>query len=491
MFNFTRHRLQRSWKAWMCCLLLGHFGLSASGPGLFANVSEAAGVNADGLHHAVAIGDFDRDGREDIYVGTKFAPNRLFRNLGGMEFEEVAVPAGVADDGTTNAVLWADFNNDGWLDLITGNYLDPNRLYLNNGDGTFTDATDDWNAGNAGPCRSLHAADIDGDGWLDLYVVNINSHNAMLRNLEGAGFENVTFPSGTVDTGIGMGALFFDSDNDGDVDLYVTHDGNQVNKFFATTAKAASRKTPRRGVGLPRQLHGRRRADINHDGWMDLYITDLYPSELFLNNGDGTYTAIGEAAGVDDSGMTWGCIFFDYDHDAESDLYIVNDYAFAPTSNRLYRGLGDTTFAWVSEGDVVLEHDHSDYGLAAGDLDGDGDWDLAIATSGSPTQPGFQILENLNSSGHYIGFRLEGTTSNRSAIGARIEVHSMAKSATTKSIAAKSTAVPVRSTSMSVWALQPAWTPLWCAGPPGNTRRTGHLPQTASMRCWSRVQNLG
>ena len=76
----------------MCCLLLGHFGLSASGQGLFANVSEAAGVNADGLHHAVAIGDFDRDGREDIYVGTKFAPNRLFRNLGGMEFEEVAVP---------------------------------------------------------------------------------------------------------------------------------------------------------------------------------------------------------------------------------------------------------------------------------------------------------------------------------------------------------------------------------------------------------------
>ena len=145
MLNFTRHRLLRAWKAWMCYLLIGHLGQSASGQGLFANVSEAAGVNADGLHHAVAIGDFDRDGREDIYVGTKFAPNRLFRNLGNMQFEEVAVPAGVADDGTTNAVLWADFNNDGWLDLYTGNYLDPNRLYLNNGDGTFTDATDAWN----------------------------------------------------------------------------------------------------------------------------------------------------------------------------------------------------------------------------------------------------------------------------------------------------------------------------------------------------------
>ena len=375
---------------------------------------------------------------------------------------------------------------------ITGNYLDPNRLYLNNGDGTFTDATDAWNAGNAGPCRSLHAADIDGDGWLDLYVVNINSHNAMLRNLEGTGFQNVTFPSGTVDTGIGMGALFFDSDNDGDVDLYVTHDGNQVNKFFRNNGQGSFTQDAA-GVGLDYQGNcmGVDAADINHDGWMDLYITDLYPSELFLNNGDGTYTAIGEAAGVDDSGMTWGCIFFDYDHDAQSDLYIVNDYAFAPTSNRLYRGLGDTTFAWVSEGDAVLEHDHSDYGLAAGDLDGDGDWDLAIATSGSPTQPGFQVLENLNSTVISSASDSRAPPLTDRPLARALRSTSMAKSAMTKSIAAKGTAVPVRSTSMSVWALQPASTPSSCAGPLVNTPPTDRLLPTASMRCWNRVPNRG
>ena len=402
----------------MCC------AQSVLGQELFSNTSESAGVAVDGLHHGVAIGDFDRDGREDIYVGTKFAPNSLFRNLGNMQFEEVAVPAGVADAGTTNAVLWADFNNDGWLDLITGNYLTANRLFLNNGNGTFEDVTEAWNAGNEGPCRSLHAADIDRDGWLDLYVVNINSHNAMLRNIEGTGFQNITFPSGTVDTGIGMGALFFDADNDGDVDLYATHDGNQVNKFFRNNGQGGfTQEAASVGLDYQGNCMGVDAADINHDGWMDLYITDLYPSELFLNNGDGTFTAIAEEAGVNDSGMTWGCIFFDYNHDSETDLYIVNDYAFAPTPNRLYQGLGDTTFAWVSEGDAVLEHDHSDYGLASGDLDGDGDLDLAIATTGSATQPGFQILENLNSTGHFIGFQLEGTSSNRSAVGARVEVH--------------------------------------------------------------------
>lgn len=398
--------------------------LASQSQGLFTNASESAGVNADGIHHSVAVGDFDRDGREDIYVGTKFAPNKLFRNLGNMQFEEVSVPAGVADPGTTNAVIWGDFNNDGWLDLVTGNYLQANRFYLNRGDGTFDDVTDAWGVGNEGPCRGLHAADFNQDGWLDLYVVNINSHNAMYQNLDGQGFQNVTFPTGTIDTGIGMGALFFDSDNDGDVDLYLTHDGNQTNKYYRNNGNGTfTEQASVVGLDYQGNCMGIEAADINHDGWLDLYITDLYPSELFLNNGDGTYTAIAEAAGVDDSGMTWGCTFFDYDHDSEWDLYIVNDYQFAPTSNRLYRGLGDSTFAWVSEGDSVLEHDFADYGLATGDLDADGDLDLAIATSGSSTQPGFQVLQNQNESGHSIRFNLEGTVSNRDAIGARLTLY--------------------------------------------------------------------
>jgi len=118
--NFVRERLRcRAASAVAVAVLSGPLQAQT----LFSNASESAGVAIDGLHHSVAIGDFDRDGREDIYVGTKFAPNALFRNKGGMQFEEVSIPAGVDDDGTTNATLWGDFNNDGWLDLVTGNYL--------------------------------------------------------------------------------------------------------------------------------------------------------------------------------------------------------------------------------------------------------------------------------------------------------------------------------------------------------------------------------
>ena len=411
---------------WLClCFFLGtNLLLRAQDPVLFINASSSANVNELGLHHAAAVADFDGDGWEDIYVATKQGANRLFRNTGSMVFDEVAESAGVDDIGNSNAALWADFNNDGWPDLAVGNYLDSNRLFLNNGNGTFTDATDDYNFGNEGPCRSLHAADYDGDGWIDVYVVNMNSHNAMYRNLSGQTFQNVTFASGTVDTGIGMGCVFFDSDNDGDQDLYVTHDGNQVNKFFENNGDGTfSENAVDVGLDYQGNCMGVDVADINHDGWLDLYITDLYPSELFLNNGDGTFTAIAESAGVDDSGMTWGCVWFDYDLDSEWDLYIVNDYAFAPTSNRLYHGNGDLTFDLVSEGDPVLEHNYSDYGLAQGDFDRDGDLDLAIATTGSSVQPGFQILKNQNQSGHFIQFELEGTVSNRSAIGARVSIH--------------------------------------------------------------------
>ncbi len=391
---------------------------------LFEDISEASGINLQGLHHATAIGDYDRDGLQDIYLGTKLSSNRLFRNLGNMEFQEVSAAAGVDDSGNTQAGIWGDFNNDGYLDLVSGNYLQANKIYQNNGDGTFSDITTSMGIGNMGPCRSLHAADYDQDGWLDLYIVNINSQNVMWRNTEGTGFQNTTFPSGTMDTGIGMGSLFFDADNDGDVDLYLTHDGNQVNRFYRNNGDGTfSEATAEVGLDYQGNCMGVDAADINHDGWMDLYITDLYPSELFLNDGDGTFTAIGEYSGVNDVGMTWGCAWFDYNNDSETDLYIVNDFAFAAYPNLLYRGLGDLQFEITSTGIEAIEHPFQDYGLAQGDLDGDGDLDLAIATSGSSTQPGFTILENTNTTGHAFHVRLEGTTSNRDAIGARVSTY--------------------------------------------------------------------
>lgn len=399
-------------------------GLYAQDTALFHNISEASGINYDGFHHAVGIADYDGDGWEDLYVGTRFGNNLLFRNLGNMEFEEVSEFAGVDDPSTTQAVIWGDFNNDGAPDIFAGNYLESNSLFINNGNGTFTDATASWNVGNTGPCRSLHAADFDQDGWLDVYVVNMNSQNILWRNTGQEEFINATFSAGTTDSGIGMGSLFFDADNDGDQDLYLTHDGNQTNKYFRNDGDGTFTEMAN-AVGLAYQGNcmGVDAADVNHDGWLDLYITDLYPSAFFLNNGDGTFTEEAEALGINDIGMTWGMTWFDYDLDSEWDLYIANDYSFGPAPNILYHGLGNLDFEIVSEGDSILEHPFADYGMAHADFDRDGDLDLAIATSGSPVQPGLQLLENKNSSGHFVQFELEGTLSNRDAIGSRMTIY--------------------------------------------------------------------
>ncbi len=393
-------------------------------PAAFVDVSDAMGLFPAGSHHAVAVADFDGDGWEDIYVGTTGGPNQLYWNQQGTGFVELAAEAGVADGGNTMAAVWADFDNDGDPDLATGNSNSPNRFYRNNGNGTFTDLTAAWGLGSVASCRSLNAADYDRDGWIDLYVTNLGSQNILWRNLQGNGFQNVTQSSGALDVQIGMGTIFFDYDNDGDADLYLTHDANQPNKLYRNNGNGTfTHQAVQAGLAYAGNCMGVDVADINHDGWLDVYITDLYPSELFLSDGDGTFTAVGPAAGVDDVGMTWGCAWFDYDQDSEWDLYIVNDYLFSPFLNLLYRGRGDGTFEVTSSGNPALEHPYSDYGLAQLDFDRDGDRDLVIATSGSGSQPGVTLLRNDAATGNQIVFKLEGTLSNRDAVGARVSCH--------------------------------------------------------------------
>ena len=191
--------------------------------------SVQAGLAGDYLNHTASVADYDLDGDLDVYIGSRLAPNTLYRNEGNAEF--VAVPAGVEDEGFTMASLFFDYDNDGDPDLFSCNTGDANRFWRNDG-GAFTDITDDLGLGSEGQCRSVHAADVNLDGWLDLYVVNMNEANEFWMSDGEGGFTDGYFASGATDNLIGMGALFLDIENDGDLDLYLTHDGNQANKLY-------------------------------------------------------------------------------------------------------------------------------------------------------------------------------------------------------------------------------------------------------------------
>lgn len=393
--------------------------LSAQPP--FSDGSTAAGIGHPGRNYGVAFGDFDGDGGEDIYISRHNAPNLLYRAVGQGRFEEVAQAAGVAHAGTTTVSTFADIDNDGDLDLYLGNRDEDNILYRNNGDGTFTDISAVAGVNSGFRTRAVLFGDVDRDGWVDLYVANMNAPNFLYHNNADGTFTNIIEQANAQDYGVAMGSLFFDYDNDGDLDLYLTHDANQPNILYRNDGSGHFENTSAySGANIAAQGMGVDFADVNNDGYFDLYITNLYSNELLLNDGDGTFSLATAQAGVGDLGMGWGTVFLDYDNDGWTDLYAVNDYYFAPFYNVLYRNTGGGTFEAVGAGSPV-ESPLAGYGVAAGDVNADGFPDLVLANAGS--NDGNQLLLNMaQGNNHFVKVQLEGTLSNRSAIGARVVV---------------------------------------------------------------------
>lgn len=393
----------------------------------FTDQSGSAGLLGDYLNHTLSVADYDLDGDLDVYVGSRLAPNTLYRNEGNETF--VPVEAGVEDESFTMASLFFDYDNDGDPDLLSCNAGDANRFWRNDG-GVFTDITDDLGIGTDAQCRSAHAADVNMDGHLDLYVVNMNMANEMWLSDGEGGFTDGYASSGTADNLIGMGALFIDIENDGDLDLYLTHDANQANKLYINDGTGVfDEQAAEWGLNLQSQGMGVDAADLNHDGYMDLFVSNNLPNDLFLNPGPqpasgpmATFVNITETAGVGDSGMGWGTVFIDHDHDGEKDLYVANEYFFSPYPNLLYHNNGDLTFTDVAEG-TVLESPYSGYATVVADFDGNGTEDLLVANTLTGSNPGCQLFLNDDTEHHWVGFELEGVVSPRDAAGARVVVH--------------------------------------------------------------------
>lgn len=386
----------------------------------FVDVTTGVDLFAFGGVQGIAVGDYNNDGFDDFYVSADIGRNKLFRNNGDGTFTEVAESLGLDIAAKSKSAIWGDINNDGYLDLYLANLTSSDQLFLNQGDGSFRDITSQAGIENWENPSSVNMADVNNDGYLDIYVSNLAAENILYLNKQDLSFQNYTQQSGATDTGSSMGSIFFDYDKDGDQDLFLTHDHaepsilyqNDGTGHFTEVSEAASADVQGLGMGVDI-------GDINQDGYSDIYITNLFKNTLLLNKGDGTFENISASAGIEDYGMGWGTTFVDFDRDGWVDIYVANDSEFSPYPNVLYRNQGDNTFVAVEQQKDISSNAQS-YAAVCLDYQLDGQLDMAVANRGAEDH--FQLFENANRSGNWIGLKLRGVQSNQDAIGSKLRI---------------------------------------------------------------------
>ncbi len=377
-------------------------------PGLYAHFDYTAGG---------AVGDFDNDGWQDVYVvtgGVGGIPDRLFMNNGDGTFTDDAAAWGLTDVHSGKGVSVADFNNDGWQDIYVtsaGPVFDDDtgqhRLYKNNGDGTFTNiaaaAGVNFTSTSSEDGFGSAWADYDLDGDLDMFVggfENNNEGNVLFRNNGDETFTNVTvdaelFPNPLTPDHRGFAPRFMDVDGDRYPELLLVSDfGTSI--YWKNDGDGTFTKwTTESGMGEEENGMGQCIGDFNRDGLMDWYVCSIYrPSigwtgnKLYLTQPDATYTEISNSAGVHDGGYGWASIGLDMDHDGWTDIVETNGGNGALFSNEqsyLWLNNGDNTFDEVAVA-TGFDNDEQGRGMVALDYDADGDQDIMIFSNNGPLQ---------------------------------------------------------------------------------------------------------
>ncbi len=393
--------------------------------GTFTDVTEKAGLKAAGWANGVCVGDYNNDGFDDIFC-TYFGQNRLFRNNGNGTFTDVSKQAGLSQSGPPRwgaGCAFIDYNRDGHLDLFVSNYIrfsvehapipgqnstcnwkgipvncgprglptGRHLLYRNNGDGTFTDVTQQ--AGIAAATESygmtVVTADFDEDGWPDIFVACDSTPSLLFMNNHDGTFreEGVTRGVALSDDGMEQAGM---------------------------------------GVGI---------GDYNLDGHLDLFKTHFIGDTcgLYRNDGKGNFDELTRAAkvGVETRYTSWGAGMVDLDNDGSPDILFVTGSVYPEvertlpqypykTPRVLFRNLGNGAFEEIEQAGEGITTPHSSRGCAFGDFDNDGDLDVLIVNMNEPPS----LLRNdLKTGQTWLKIKLEGVKSNRSAIGARVVAH--------------------------------------------------------------------
>ena len=392
--------------------------------GTFTDVTEKSGIGRSGWQTGVCVGDYDNDGWDDIFC-TFWGHNILFHNDGNGTFSDVTKKAGLAQEkgrwGT--GCSFVDYDRDGHLDLFVCNFvhLDPdnppsidnasfcqwkgvptmcgprglpgdtNILYHNNGDGTFTDVSEKAGILKPGPRYSITSVccDFDNDGWPDIYVAVDSMPSILYQNNHDGTFTDIAVISGSA----------------------YNADGHE-----------------QAGMGLGV-------ADYDCDGWFDIFKTNFADdtSNLYHNNGDGTFTdlSFNSGLGINNTYVGWGCGFIDYDNDGWQDIVQINGHVYPEIDKYnfgenfknprlVYRNLGNGNFKDVSaEMGPGITARYSSRGAAFGDYDNDGGMDMLILNMNDLPS----LLHNVGGNKqNWIKLKLMGTKCNRTAIGARARV---------------------------------------------------------------------
>ncbi len=292
-----------------------------TGGGIFTDAT-ASPLDDAGVGKGVAWADYDNDGNLDLYLVNDGIANKLFRNNGTAFVDATSGPLG--DAGNGQGLAWGDYDNDGWVDLYFSNWGSANKLLRNNGDGSFTDATSSP-LGDGGHGSGTAWGDYDNDGYLDLYLANGDLEANKLFHNEGNGtFTDAT--SGPLgDAGYGTGAAWGDYDNDGYLDLFLVNNG-QDNKLFHNEGNGTFTDVTAGPLGGNAAYDiGVAWGDYDNDGDLDLYVTASYCcNRLLRNDGGGVFTDATTGPISDAQHYSMGGAWGDYDNDGDIDIYQAN-----------------------------------------------------------------------------------------------------------------------------------------------------------------------
>lgn len=439
----------------------------------FTNVTDSAGIDHQFVVYegmfggGICVLDVDNDGFEDLYMTSGMNDDVLYRNNGDGTFTNIFEGSGLelTKKFVTQGVCGADVNRDGWVDLFVTTITSKdstkqiprarNLLFLNNGDKTFRDATDEFGL------TSLYSfstggsfGDFNADGYPDLYVGNyfkeydgqlseindatiVNANQTakgyLLRNNGGKSFTNVYEDYGLDHKGFSFGAVFTDFDNDSDLDVIVNHDFGYKAKpcyFLENQYPRTSFKYIEEELDMDLKINamGAAVGDFNEDGYFDYFVTNIRFNHFMVSQGPGKPFANQlQELGMSRITISWGANFADFDHDGDLDLYVANgdlNPNCVPMGNNYYE---NNDFKFTEKGRAMGV---SDYGLGRGsvvfDIENDGDLDILVVNQKAvmeyPVNSTTQLYRNDSTQGNWLKVALKGIEAETRGLGSRVEV---------------------------------------------------------------------